>query len=185
MSQVKMEATWKLFLEQFIAVPKVELPARLGGAGWAPQPGACASGFTACGAACCLQQLWQLAGNCQSCFAPCFILQVMRQWCGRTGGWVGTSWSLFSPSGSQGKNGTVQSNVHRPHQSRPACMLLPLLGWEGSTESDAEESNKVALQQLAVSSKSVPKAVQILPYALPDLSLWFFQFSLKIVIKLW
>lgn len=97
---------------------------------------------------------------------------------------VGTSWSLFSPSGSQGKNGTVQSNVHRPHQSRPACMLLPLLGWEGSTESDAEESNKVALQQLAVSSKSVPKAVQILPYALPDLSLWFFQFSLKIVIKL-
>lgn len=33
MSQVKMEATWKLFLEQFIAVPKVELPARLGGAG--------------------------------------------------------------------------------------------------------------------------------------------------------
>ena len=67
------------------------------------------------------------------------------------------------------KNGTVQSDVRCPHQRKPACMLLPVL-WG---DSNAEESNKVDLQQLVVSPRSVPKAIQILPYTSLDLGLWF------------
>lgn len=61
MSRKKTGVTWALFQEQFVALHKVGLPARLPGSGSSLWPGAHASDFTIDRAAHCRQSLLETA----------------------------------------------------------------------------------------------------------------------------
>lgn len=113
--------------------------------------------FTTCGAACKLPELL-----CSSLY---LLTHDTVMWDNKRV--ISSSWCLFSSSGSQGKNGTVQSDVHCPHWR--TCILFPVLCGDIS----AEESNQVDLQQVVVSTKSVPTAIHILLHTLLDPSFCF------------
>lgn len=97
------------------------------------------------------------AAKCQTCFVLCPLCHDTVTWDNRR--MLSSTWLLFASSGSQVKKKQCRV-MDLPHQRKQAWVSFLVL----AGDSKSGESNRIPLQWLIVSPKSIPNTVQTFPY---------------------